>query len=63
MTLQEKIDILPRHAVEEVNDFIDFLIEKYHGEDKLWQMRLSEKSLNKIWDNPQDDAYNELLER
>ncbi len=63
MTIEEKINILPPKAVEEVNDFIDFLIEKYHREEKEWLLKMSEKSLDKIWNNPDDDIYNELLQR
>jgi hypothetical protein len=63
MTIEEKINILPPRAIEEVNDFIDFLIEKYQKEDeKQWLVKMSEKSLDKIWNNPEDDIYNELLQ-
>ena len=61
MTLEEKINILPQEAQAEVYDFVDFLVQKYHKEDKQWMMRISKKSLDKIWDNPEDDIYNELL--
>jgi len=61
MTIEEKINILPRDAIEEVNDFVDFLIEKYQKEEKQWHLKMSEKSLDKIWNNREDDIYNELL--
>jgi len=63
MTIEEKINTLPNEAKEEVYDFIDFIIKKNQKESKLWMMKLSEKSLNKIWDNPEDDVYNELLKK
>ena len=31
-------------------------------DNKYWQ-KISEHSLNKIWNNPEDDIYNELLKR
>ncbi len=63
MTIEEKINTLPKEAKEEVYDFIDFVIRKNQKEEKLWMMKLSEKSLNRIWDNPEDDVYNELLKK
>ena len=63
MTIEEKINTLPEEAKAEVFDFIDFVIMKNQKEEKLWIMKLSEKSLNKIWDNPEDDVYNELLKK
>lgn len=32
-------------------------------EDVIFWRRLSEDSLKKIWDNPEDDVYAELLKR
>ena len=63
MTIEEKINTLPKEAKEEIYDFIDFMISKNQKEEKLWMMKLSEKSLNRIWDNPEDDVYNELLKK
>ncbi|HOA06569.1 MAG TPA: DUF2281 domain-containing protein [Spirochaetota bacterium] len=63
MTIEEKINTLPEEAKAEVFDFIDFVIMKNQKEEKLWMMKMSEKSLNKIWDNPEDDVYNELLKK
>lgn len=63
MTIEEKIKALPPEAKKEANDFIDFLLEKTQKEEKQWHMRVSEKSIDKIWDNAEDDVYNELLER
>ncbi len=61
MTIEEKINTLPPSAIKEVNDFIDFLIEKHNRKEKYMQLKMSEKSLDKICDNEQDDIYNELL--
>ena len=63
MTIEEKINTLPKEAKEEIYDFIDFMISKNQKEEKLWMTKMSEKSLNKIWDNPEDDVYNELLKK
>jgi DNA-binding transcriptional regulator/RsmH inhibitor MraZ len=62
MTIEEKINVLPLEAKKEANDFIDFLIEKAQKkEDKQWRLKMSEKSIDKIWNNPEDDVYNDLL--
>ena len=61
MTIEEKINILPQEIKAEIYDFIDFLIEKYHREEKQWFLKMSGKSLDKIWNNTEDDIYNELL--
>lgn len=33
------------------------------NEDAVFWRRLSEESLKKIWDNPEDDVYAELLKK
>lgn len=64
--LEEKILKLPEEAKKEVDDFIDFLIFKYsssrnkeYGDNEFW-IKASEGTLKKIWDNKEDDVYNEL---
>lgn len=32
------------------------------GDERFW-LKSSEPSLKKIWDNPEDDIYNDLLKR
>jgi hypothetical protein len=56
--LIEKIEDLPPEAVDEVAQFIDFLV--YRAEDRrLVQaaMKLSEPSLTQAWDSPDDADY------
>jgi len=59
--LFEKIRALPEEKVAEVEDFVDFL---HHREDdrRLTQTaaHLSEDSLRRIWDNPDDADYDRL---
>jgi len=64
--LEEKILKLPEEAKKEVDDFIDFLIFKYYhrenkqsNENDFW-IKASEKTLGEIWDNQEDDVYNDL---
>ena len=64
--LEEKILKLPEEAKKEVDDFIDFLIFKYshsgnkgYGDNEFW-IKASERTLKKVWDNKEDDVYNEL---
>ncbi len=63
-TIDERIKILPAHARQEVFDFIDFIIDRYSrgnvSEEKEYWNKLGEKSVDKIWDNEEDDIYNEL---
>ena len=57
---------LPPTARREVYDFVEFLSVKYRKkaevaqENRSWK-QMSAASLDKIWDNPEDDIYNELL--
>lgn len=56
-----KIRSLPPEKIREVEDFVDFLLEK--NED-IWLNRaaakLSENSFAEIWDNPEDAEYDRL---
>ncbi len=66
-TIDEKIKALPPYAKQEVIDFIDFIVERY-GKDspvdeKDYWFKLSERSVDKIWNNDEDDIYNELLKK
>lgn len=59
--LFEKIRTLPDDKIAEVEDFVDFL--HCRSEDRRLTeaaARLSEEALRKIWDNPDDDAYDRL---
>jgi hypothetical protein len=56
-----KICALPEEKVAEVEDFVDFL--QHRADDRrLTQAaaHLSEDSLRKIWDNPDDADYDRL---
>jgi hypothetical protein len=54
----DKIRTLPPDTLAEVEDFIDFLRDREKDERLvLAALRLSEESLAKIWNNP-DDAAN-----
>lgn len=59
-TLIRKIRSLPPEKVAEVEAFVDFLSER--GDRQLTQAaaKLSEKAFQKIWDNPDDAAYDRL---
>ena len=59
--LFEKIRTLPEEKVAEVEDFVDFL-HRREDDRRLVQAvgRLSEESLRKIWDNPDDADYDRL---
>ena len=57
----EKIRSLPPEKICQVEDFIDFVIQR--GEDRLLTRAasaLSESSFQKVWDNPEDAEYDRL---
>ena len=60
-SLISKIRTLPPEKLHEVEDFIDFL-QHYSQERQLRQAaaKLSEKSFQKVWDNPEDAEYDKL---
>jgi hypothetical protein len=59
--LFEKIRALPEDRVDEVEDFVDFL-RRREDDHHLTQAaaHLSEDSLKKVWDNPDDAEYDRL---
>lgn len=60
--LIEKIRSLPPEKAAEVEDFVDFLRDRSQPEERLRAslMKLSEKAFHKVWDNPDDAAYDNL---
>lgn len=59
--LIEKMRALPPEKLAEVEDFVEFLLQK--DEDaKLRQatMKMSEPAFAKAWDNAEDAVYDEL---
>ncbi|CCQ51248.1 toxin-antitoxin system, antitoxin component, Xre family protein [Crocosphaera watsonii WH 8501] len=59
--LIEKVRQLSREQIEQVEQFIDGLnAEKSDQSLSLAATKLSESAFNKVWDNPEDDIYDEL---
>jgi hypothetical protein len=59
--LLEKIRNLPTEKIVEVEDFVDFLMQR--GADRALTRaaaQMSEPVLQKIWDNPDDAEYDNL---
>jgi hypothetical protein len=58
--VQEQIRALPEGQVKEVLDFIGYL--KSRQEQAQWNdlMQAQEKSLAKVWDNPDDEVWNHV---
>lgn len=59
--LLHKIRTLPPDKFAEIEDFVDFV--RYKNEDlQLTRVaaKLSEEAFQKCWDNPEDDAYDDL---
>lgn len=72
MNLQSAVNSLPPEAQIEVFDFVEFLRQKYVTkkapvkhvrEDSEYWTALGQASMKQIWDNKEDDIYNELLKR
>ena len=60
-TLIEKIRTLSPERVAEVEDFVEFL--RNRDEDRRLSeatTRLSEDAFRKVWDNPDDEDYDQL---
>ncbi|MGK7900155.1 MAG: DUF2281 domain-containing protein [Hormoscilla sp.] len=61
MELIEKIRSLPPEKVVEVEDFVDFLLQRYEDRPLVRAAaKLSEESLARVWDNHSDAAYDKL---
>jgi hypothetical protein len=58
----EKIRKLPFDKIVELENFIDFLYQRSNSsQDRITaSTKLSEASFAKIWDNPEDAAYDTL---
>jgi uncharacterized protein (UPF0335 family) len=59
--LIEKIERLPRERQTEVEDFVEFLSHKGQ-EQQLTEtaMHASQSSFARVWENPDDSAYDAL---
>ena len=56
-----KIRDLPDGRVAEVEDFVDFLRARDERRALVQAATaLSDPSLSAVWDNPEDDVYNDL---
>lgn len=59
--IAEKIQALSAEQIAEVEDFIDFLRFRAHErESTRAATAVSEPAFQKIWANPEDDAYDAL---
>ena len=58
--VQEQINALPEGQIKEVLDFIGYL--KSRNEQAQWNdlMQAQEKSLARVWDNPEDEVWNHV---
>lgn len=59
--LVDKILSLPAEKVAEVEDFVDFLLERTeHRRLVSAATKLSEEVFRLVWDNPDDAEYDQL---
>ena len=60
-SLIDKLHQLPPERLEEVEDFVDFLRAR-EDDRSLVQVagQLSEQAFARVWDNPEDAAYDAL---
>jgi hypothetical protein len=59
--LLEKIDRLPPARVAEVEDFVDFLVSRDIDHELAHAASAaSVTAFAKVWDNPEDDVYNDI---
>jgi hypothetical protein len=60
-SLIEKIKALPAERIDEIEDFVDFIATR--AQDRSLTRAAAAASAHafaKIWDNPDDDAYDAL---
>ena len=60
-TLMDKIAALPTERVAELEDFVDFL--SLRDRDRTLRAavtNMSAPSFEAVWENPEDDVYDEL---
>jgi hypothetical protein len=59
--LIDKLEGLPPERIVEVEDFIDFLKSRESDRQLTYAAtKIAEPSLQKVWDNPDDAAYDTL---
>ena len=59
--LIEKIRQFSPTQVAEIEDFIDFLSQRYLDRQLvIAATRASEPAFAQVWENPEDEAYNDL---
>ena len=63
--LASRISLLPADCIAEIEQFIDFLVDRARGkadEHALanWAMASSTRAFDKVWNNPEDDVYDAL---
>jgi len=59
--LVKKIRELPEEQIKEVDDFIDFLHQRRaEGSLRAAMTTVSDPVFQRIWDNPDDAAYDQL---
>ena len=59
--LIEKIERLPPARIAEVEDFVDFLASRDTDRDLARAVSAAAvPAFSKVWDNPDDDAYNDI---
>ena len=59
--LIEKIRMLSPEKLVEIQDFVDFLSQRDRDTQLLRAgNKLSEEAFTKVWDNPEDAAYDNL---
>jgi hypothetical protein len=60
-SLIEKIKALPADSIDEVEDFVDFIAARAQGRALARATgAASAPAFAKIWNNPEDDAYDAI---
>lgn len=60
-TLIEKIKALPAERIEEIEDFVDFIMTRVSDRALVRATAsASAPAFAKVWNNPEDDAYDAL---
>ncbi len=56
----EQIKTLPDNLAKEVLDFVGYLKERHERAEWEDLMQAQSAAMNTVWDNPEDEAWNDL---
>ena len=57
----KRIEELPEELVDEISDFVEFVTARHADSDFDFVVaRTMQDSMDKVWDNPEDEVWNDV---